>query len=344
MKKYFVVAFVAVIAICITAFSLFNPAATEARKTLPGLNETSVAADDSISPLAGILDSEPVSPATVINSGELSRQWGLGYLSVETMWTLTLGSPEVVVAVLDTGMDPSHPEFAGRIKGTANFSGSETSGDLYGHGTHIAGIIGAALNDSGMAGVAPGVSFLNVKVAEDNGTCSVDSVARGIKWAVDNGASVINISIQLAETSQALQEAVEYAQNKGVVIVAAAGNNSPGKTIYPASYSSTVTVTALTPEGNLAPLANAGEWVDFALPGYKIYSTLPGGNYGYETGTSFATAHMSGFIALLYSLVQDEDGSGNIYEEVLALLDDFSLTSEISGYQLKTLDPGIIAR
>jgi len=342
MKKYFMVAFMAVIAGCITAFSLFNPAATEARETLSGPNETSAVADDSISPLAGILEGEEILMETGIYSGEISQQWGLGYLSIETMWALTLGSPEVIVAILDTGIDEHHPEFAGRIKGAANFSNSETSGDLYGHGTHIAGIIGAGLNDSGMAGVAPGVSFLDVKVAEDNGTCSVENVARGINWAVDNGANVINISIQMTETSRALQEAVEYAESKGVVIVAAAGNNSPGKTIFPAAYSSTISVTAVTPEGQLAPLSNVGEWVDYALPGYKIYSTLPGNNYGYETGTSFATAHMSGFVALLYSLVGDDE-NGDSYEQVLALLEDFSLVSEISGYQFKTLNPGIIA-
>jgi len=341
MKKYFIVAFVAVIAGCITAFSLFTPAIIDARENSTASNETSTTAISPESPLAGILNSEPAENITGVYNGEISMQWGLGYLSIENMWALTFGNPEIIVAVLDTGIDADHPEFAGRIQGTANFSGSETSSDLYGHGTHIAGIIGAGLNDSGMAGVAPGVSLLNVKVAEDNGTCEVENVARGITWAVDNGASVINISIQLVETSRELEEAVGYAQSKGVVIVAAAGNNSPGKIIYPAVYSSTIAVTAVTPDGYLAPLSNAADWVDYALPGYKIYSTLPGNNYGYETGTSFATAHMSGFIALLYSLVQDDGNTGS-YEQVLALLEDFSLVNQVSGHQFKTLNPGII--
>lgn len=335
------VAFVAVIAGCVTAFSLFTPATTNAQEQSPASNETTTVAYNPESPLAGILDSKPVANITGVYNGEISKQWGLGFLSIENIWSHTLGNPEIIVAVLDTGIDTHHPEFAGRIKGTVNFSGSETSDDVYGHGTHIAGIIGAGLNDSGMAGVAPGISLLNVKVAEDDGTCKIENVSRGINWAVDNGASIINISIQLTSTSQALEEAVQYAENHGVIIVAAAGNNSPGQIIYPASYPSTITVTATTPEGKLVPLSNIAEWVDFALPGYKIFSTLPGNNYGYETGTSFATAHMSGFIALLYSLVSD---SGNAaYEQVLTLLEAVSMESDISGYQLKTLNPDIIA-
>ncbi len=274
---------------------------------------------------------------------EASNQWGLGYLSVENIWS-AMGGDSTVVAILDTGIDANHPDLSGKVSQEVNFSSSPTADDIYGHGTHIAGIIAASLDGQGSVGVDPFCRLLNVKVAEDDGTCKPENVSRGIRWAVDHNASVINISLQLSEDWSELENAVEYAAGKGVFVVAASGNNTPGEPVYPACYNSVISVTAITPEGALAPLANIADWVDIAAPGYQIYSTVPGGLYARETGTSFAAAHVSGFVALLCSLAPE--GATDRYEQTLALIDRCSRGINLQGYTLNNLrgdllEPGL---
>ncbi len=273
---------------------------------------------------------------------EITAQWGLKHLLIHNMWEITRGNPEIIVAVLDTGIDSSHPDLAGQVIKEVNFSSSPTSGDIYGHGTHIAGIIAAKLDNQGIAGVAPSSRLLNVKVAEDDGTCDIENVASGIKWAVDNGARIINISIQLSNTSESLEKAIEHAIENGVIIVAAAGNNRFEQAVYPAYHPATIAVTAITQENTLAPLANAASWIDFAMPGHNIYSTMPNGAYGYKTGTSFATAHMSGFVALLCSIVSVTENTTNTVEQVHELLDSLSQNYSVYGHAMNTLNLEIL--
>jgi thermitase len=226
----------------------------------------------------------------------------------------------VTVAVLDTGIDANHIDLNGKIGREINLTDSVTAGDSYGHGTHIAGII-AAENSSGVMGLAPGVRLLNVKVADDRGKCGLSALENGIIWAVREGADVINVSIEMEDHSERLEKAINYAWEHGVLIIAAAGNNGDDAPIYPAYYGKTMAVTALGEKGRLAPLANYGDWVDIAAPGFDVYSTLPGDNYGYKTGTSFATAYVSGIAALLYNLVSDRNDNGLLSDEVRIALE-----------------------
>jgi thermitase len=203
-----------------------------------------------------------------------------------------------------------------------NFSDSSSADDLYGHGTHVAGII-AAYSDNGLgvAGIAPESRLLNVKVADDNGRCQASAVASGIIWAVDNGASVINVSIELREPSAELEAAVNYAWEHGAIVIAAAGNNGNQSPVYPAYYANCIAVAAIGEDDNLALLSNYGDWVDVAAPGFDIYSTLPGDDYGYKSGTSFATAYVSGLAAILFGTLTDTNGDGNLNDEVRAALE-----------------------
>lgn len=229
---------------------------------------------------------------------------------------------QVVVAILDTGIDADHEALYPVVTSEINLTDSSVGAlDKYGHGTHIAGII-AANSDSnpGVQGIASNCRLLNVKVVDDRGRYTMSDLVDGILWAVDNGANVINISIISGEKSTELENAINYAWQKGVIIVAAAGNGGTDTPVYPAAYEHCIAVTAVDDNGNLIPLANNGDWVDIAAPGYKIYSTLPGNNYGYLYGTSFATAYISGLVATIFPLVQDSNNDGKSNDEVRQLI------------------------
>ena len=222
---------------------------------------------------------------------------------------------------MDTGVDGDHEDLSGQIEGEVNFTDSPITDDIYGHGTHIAGIIAAEDNDIGIVGIAPGCRLLNVKVADDRGRCDVSDLAEGIVWAVDNGADVINISIEIKESSPDLEEAVQYAWDHGALIIAAAGNSGSQNPVYPAYYENCIAVAAVAEDNSLAPLSNRGGWIDLVAPGFQIYSTLPDDSYGYESGTSFAAAHVSGIAALLFSVVTDTNSDGRINDEVKAIIE-----------------------
>jgi thermitase len=225
------------------------------------------------------------------------------------------------VAVLDTGIDQQHEDLAGKVVGSINFSDSETASDRLGHGTHVAGIIAAtAKNGIGIAGAAPNARLLNVKIADDKGMVWASTVAKGIIWAVDNGAKIINMSLAIPAATPALEEAVNYAWSKGVVIIAAAGNTGSSVPTYPASCPNVIAVAATDINGSLWERSNHGDWVSAYAPGAEIYSALPGNSYGYKSGTSMATAYVTAVAALTYSTVTDADGDGLVNDEVTEIL------------------------
>lgn len=268
---------------------------------------------------------EAIAPSAVSlpNDPYVDKQWALEQINVGELWGVTSGGSGVVVAVLDTGIDSDHEDLAGKVIGEANFTDSPTAADIYGHGTNVAGII-AAYSDNGLgvAGVAPQSYLLNVKVAGDGGRCNASDVARGIVWAVDNGANIINLSLELATPSLILEEAINYAWENGVVIIAAAGNSGNQEPVYPAAYEHVIAVAATEQDDTRAVLSNYGEWVDVAAPGFDIYSTLTGGGYGYKSGTSFAAPYVSGLAAILFATLSDSNGNGRNNDEVMAALEN----------------------
>ncbi len=260
--------------------------------------------------------------ALIPNDPYAEKQWALSQIQMQELWQTASGGSGVVVAVLDTGIDQGHEDLDGKVVVEANFTDSSTSGDVYGHGTHVAGIIAAYSNNGvGIAGVAPESWLMNVKVAGDSGGCQASTVARGIIWAVDNGASVINVSIEFQEPSPELEDAVNYAWSQGAVVVAAAGNEGSESPVYPAYYENCIAVAATRQNDTLAPLSNYGDWVDVTAPGFNIYSTLPDSSYGYKSGTSFASAYVSGLAALLFNVVTDTNGDGRLNDEVRAAIE-----------------------
>ena len=235
----------------------------------------------------------------------------------------------VLVAVLDTGIDCNHEDLVGLVTAETNLTGTSKPKDFYGHGTHVAGIIAANDNDKGVVGIAPGCSLLNVKVADDIGRCQALTLAEGILWAVENGADVINVSIQLNDSSPKLEEAVNYAWSQGSLIVAAAGNYEKESPVYPAGYESCIAVIRLTPDSELTQFLKSHDCIDVVAPGCDIYSTLPGNDYGYKTGSSFATAFISGVAALLFNLITDANGDGRLNDEVREAIEDGCLETVV---------------
>jgi subtilisin family serine protease len=280
----------------------------------------------------------PASPADqsqtiAVSEAPTREQPILGDANLASLRQVTTGNSQTIVAVLDTGIDGSHQELSGKVIGEINLTDSPTPSDIHGHGTHVAGIIGAADDAVGVSGLAPGCLLLNVKVADDIGICQSSALAQGIIWAVDNGASVINISIEFAEPSPELEKALDYAWEQGALTVAAAGNRSSQAPAYPAYYQNCLSVSAVNQDNNLVQLSNRGDWVDVLAPGYNVYSTLPDNSYGYKTGTSFACAYVSGLAALLFDMATDTNQNGRINDEVRAII-------ESGGYQIDTAVTG----
>jgi len=219
-------------------------------------------------------------------------------------WAMYTGNgAPVTVAVIDSGVDP-HPEFADRMVPGTNTSNPEfpdLTSDGCPHGTHVAGIITAEGNNGmGVAGVSWGAKIMPVRVV--NGCTGTElQCANGILWAVDHGADICNVSLQYYTGTQALMNAVQYAQDRGVMIVAAAGNNQGNIVAFPARFANSFAVSATNNRDVLAVFSNWGSQVDVCAPGEDIWSTWVAGTYWMQDGTSMATPHVSGLAALLLS-------------------------------------------
>lgn len=231
-------------------------------------------------------------------------QWNLDQIAVNEGWELTEGSESIVIAVLDTGVDPNHQDLKGKVlPGYNAFDHSSNSSDGHGHGTHVAGIAAAVTNNlTGIAGVAWENKILPIKVLNDNGEGSSFEVASGIRWAVDNGASVLNMSLGDYHHSQVLQDAIQYAHQQGAVLIAASGNDNVQDPMYPAHYDEVLTVGAVNDNRERAIFSNYGKHIDVAAPGEHIPSTFPDNNYVIMSGTSMAAPHVAGLAGLIRSL------------------------------------------
>ena len=236
-----------------------------------------------------------------------SEQWALDDLAIEPAWATSRGAG-VDIAVVDSGVTGTHVDLATKLCGGVAFLGSngvEQRGagttDANGHGTHVAGIAAAAANGVGVAGVAPDARIIPVRVLDAGGTGASSDVARGITWAVDHGAEVVNLSLGGPRTA-AVETAVAYAERQGVVVVAAAGNDGPGGPVnYPAALDTALGVASYDEDHGLSWFSTRGNYVDLAAPGSGIVSTTNNGRWSYMSGTSMATPHVAGTAALLKS-------------------------------------------
>ncbi len=216
----------------------------------------------------------------------------------------------VTVAVLDTGTDPTHPALSGRVAGGYDYidddnDPNEMAGQLdsnnngivdeaYGHGTFVAGLVSM---------VAPDASIMPMRVLDSDGSGSIFLVAQAIVDAVDHGAGVINVSMGTAQklSSKVIEDAVKYAKDRNVMLVAAAGNDASNVRQYPAQDKDVLSVTSVDDADQLSIFACWGDWVDVAAPGDRVLGPVPGGRYAWWAGTSMATPQVAGQVALIRS-------------------------------------------
>ncbi|WP_342478719.1 S8 family peptidase [Paenibacillus sp. FSL H7-0350] len=245
--------------------------------------------------------------ANVITPNDLlfsTYQWNLPAIETPQGWNLSKGSKEIVIAVVDTGVQANHPDLKGQLlKGYNAITSGSTPDDDVGHGTHVAGIIGALTNnEEGVAGISWYNKILPVKALDNSGAGTTYSVAEGIIWAADQGAKVINLSLGNYADSQFLHDAIKYAYDRDVVIVSASGNDNTERPGYPAAYEEVIAVAATNAAGERASFSNYGDYIDVAAPGESIASTYPDNQYAALSGTSMASPHVAALAGLVRSL------------------------------------------
>ncbi len=264
-------------------------------------------------------------------------QWGLTKINAPQAWDITRGATNITIAIVDTGIDGSHEDLYGKVTAGYDFvndrdiAANTNSDDCvypcpYGHGTHVAGIAAAQTdNGIGVAGTSWGALLTPLKVLNAKGSGTYYNVARAITYAANHGVDIINLSLAGPDPSQELQDAVDYAYNKGCLLVAAGGNCSWECTheVYPAGCEHVVAISATDEDDNRVGFSKYGDWVDVAAPGTEIYSTVPEG-YEYKMGTSMSTPFVSGLAALVWPLYPDycnDQMEGRIEQTALDLGD-----------------------
>ncbi len=243
--------------------------------------------------------------STVTPSKEMATgtPWGIRKIGAPDAWSVSTGN-QIRIGVIDTGADFSHPDLRHSLaRGVNLLNQISLPYDDNGHGTHIAGTIAASGGSKSMMGVAPRSLIYPVKAFDHNGSAYVSDIILGIDWCVQNRMHIINMSFGMKSKSQSLQNTIRRAYNAGIVVVASSGNDKRSRSAdYPARYPHTISVGATGKDGRIAPFSNYGPRIDIYAPGEKIKSCWLGGGYREMNGTSMATSHVSGSIALLLAL------------------------------------------
>ena len=262
------------------------------------------------------------------------RQWAPQLTGAESAWDVTTGDAGVTIAITDTGVDGTHPDFGGKvIAGYDTFNNVAISaGDdsaVYWHGTHCAGIAAAIGNNAtGIAGVTWGSEIMPIKMCNDEDySASYSDMAEAFMWAVDNGADIISCSFGGKYYSQTMKDAIDYAVDQGCTMFASMGNSYIDEVRYPAGYQSVIAVGATDAHNEIASFSTTGDHMSVCAPGVEIYSTMPGGGYDYAGGTSMACPFAAGAAALVLSVYP-----GMSPEEVKSQLEETAYDLGISGF------------
>ena len=242
-----------------------------------------------------------VRPEGTANDTYYSSAWHLPKIGATTAWDVTTGD-NVVIAVLDSGVDATHPDLAGRlIPGWNFYDNNSNTADVFGHGTLVAGSASANTNNGvGVASVAGNALIMPLRISATDGSASFSNMAKALTWAADKGAHVANISYQSVSGSATVASAAQYMKNKGGVTVVAAGNTGVEQTFAPTD--TMISVSATTSSDAVASWSSYGSYVDVAAPGSGIWTTKKGGGYGSANGTSFASPVTAAVIAMMRSV------------------------------------------
>jgi subtilisin family serine protease len=237
----------------------------------------------------------------VPNDAKFASQWHLRQIRAPQAWTLTQGASGAVIAIVDSGVDPHHPEFAGKLVAGANtYDKSGVTADQQGHGTKMAGVAAARTdNGAGIAGVAGLSPVMPMRVTDRKGRATAASIAKAIVWAADHGARVINLSLEGVIRNAAIREAAEYAFHHGALVVAPSGNCGCLSPVAETPY--ILSVAATDEADQVASFSSAGAFVDIAAPGTNIPTTAMFGTYMDDSGTSVASAVVAGVASLMFA-------------------------------------------
>lgn len=252
-------------------------------------------------------------------------QYGVRMIGAQSQWKETKGA-NIKIAVVDTGIDFNHPDLKDRIKGGVNFTTNNLNDymDINGHGTHCAGVIAASINKTGIVGVAPEADLYAVKVLSDSGNGSIDWIIKGIDWCIANGIHIMSMSLGTNQDSQAMRDAFVRAHQKGIIMICAAGNDSQGDSVdtvdFPARYTETISVAAIDARQGIGSFSSRGSEVEVSAAGVDVFSTYPNRKYAKLSGTSMATPHIAGAVALIQSKAMRRYGRYLTTEEVRLLL------------------------
>lgn len=236
------------------------------------------------------------------NDPRFGDQWGLMKTTFPRAWDRARGTG-ARIAVVDSGINKNHPDLTAKVAAQQDFV-KDGAGikDLYGHGTHVAGIAAALTdNSTGVAGGCPNCKLLVARVLKANGETTSEKLKQGINWSKNNNADVINLSLDSPGYDENVKMAIDDARADGVVIVAAAGNMGTTAKRYPAAYEKVIAVSATNKSDGLAYFSSHGSWVDLAAPGTNILSTGAGGGYYEDRGTSESAPFVSALAGLLAS-------------------------------------------
>ncbi|MBD3676007.1 MAG: S8 family serine peptidase [Planctomycetaceae bacterium] len=272
-----------------------------------------------------------------INDLELDNSWGVKKIGSEPSHLAGDKGTGVKVGVIDSGIDYNHPDLAERYAGGYDFFNNDNDPmDDRGHGSHVAGTIGASDNGFGVVGVAPEVQLYALKVFGATGSGYFSDVIAAVEWCMENNIQVTNNSYGASGHPGATVQAVfDNAASLGMLHCASAGNSGSGTDTvgYPAKFSSVIAVAATTSSDTRASFSSTGPDVELAAPGTSITSTLPGGGYGGKSGTSMASPHVAGAAALLLGIgVTDSNGDGLVNDDIRELLTLSALDLGTTGF------------
>ncbi|WP_052339833.1 S8 family serine peptidase [Gorillibacterium massiliense] len=231
-----------------------------------------------------------------------SHQKYLNQIHAFEAWSVVTGNPERVIAIVDTGVELNHPDLASQLVSGINLVNPGTPpNDDNGHGTNVAGVIAAvANNEKGIAGLLWDAKIMPVKALESDGTGEEDTLGEGIRYAVDHGASIVVLSLGLNKPSEYMESIVRYAEKKGVLLVAAAGNEG-GPVKYPAAYSTVLSVGGATADNERSVASNYGDELDVLAP-WSVFTTARQGGYQFSGGTSLAAPQVAAVCAMVWAL------------------------------------------
>jgi len=254
--------------------------------------------------------------------------WGIISLGIEK-YRKEGPTEKIKVAILDSGINKQHEDLINTVSKEYNaIEPGKTVEDDFGHGTVIAGVIAAQDNDYGIVGIAPNVDLYSVKILDDKGAGSIEALNRGIQWCIDNKVQIINLSFGTSEDNTQLQNSIKKAIHANILVVAASGNKFGLEPDYPAKYEDVFSVTAVNKNYKVKPRYSATGKVDYSLPGISVLSTSKDGGYAKYSGTSLASAHLTGILALIlenHVMFKIDLNEDKLRQKMIDILKDYSI-------------------